>query len=381
MGPLAGMKIVELAGIGPAPMCCMLLADLGADIIRVERLEPSGLGVPIPAKEKLLHRSRPAVAVDLKHRDGTALILRLVEKADALIEGFRPGVTERLGLGPETCLARNPRLVYGRMTGWGQTGPLAQTAGHDLDYIALAGVLHSIGRVGQKPTPPQNLVGDFGGGALYLAMGVLAALHETGRSGKGQVVDAAMVEGAASLMMMFWGMFAGGQFTLNRGTNILDSGAHFYEVYECADGKFLAVAAIEEKFYAELLRRLELDPADLPAQLDRARWPEAKEKLAARFKTRSRDEWAAIFAGGDACVAPVLSLAEAPEHPHAKARGSFVSVDGIVQPAPAPRFSRTPSGVPKPPEEPGPGGIEALGRWGVARATIEALQDARVVGR
>jgi alpha-methylacyl-CoA racemase len=377
MGPLEGIRIVEFAGIGPAPMCAMLLADLGANIVRIDRLEPSGLGVQSPEKYKLLHRSRPAVAIDLKHKDGIALALRLTAKADALIEGFRPGVMERLGLGPEPCLAANPRLVYGRMTGWGQTGPLAPTAGHDLDYIALAGVLHAIGRDGQKPTPPLNLVGDFGGGALYLAMGLLAALLETSRSGKGQVVDAAMVEGAASLLMPFFGLHAAGQMTLERGTNMLDSGAHFYETYECADGQFVAVAAIEPKFYAELLARLELAPDALPKQGDRARWPEGKAKLAAKFKTKSRDEWVRLFDGADACVAPVLSLAEAPRHPHAVARSSFVSVDGVVQPVPAPRFSRTENETPT---APAPPNADVLRDWGIAADEIKILRAGRIVG-
>ncbi|HEX4111277.1 MAG TPA: CaiB/BaiF CoA-transferase family protein [Stellaceae bacterium] len=377
MGPLAGFKIVEFAGIGPAPMCAMLLADLGAEVIRIDRLEASGLGVPSPERFKLLHRSRPSVAIDLKQEAGVALALRLAAKADALIEGFRPGVMERLGLGPEPCLKANPRLVYGRMTGWGQTGPLAPTAGHDLDYIALSGALHAIGRHGQKPTPPLNLIGDFGGGALYLAMGILAALLETGRSGKGQVVDAAMVEGAASLMTTFYGLYAGKQITLERGANFLDSGAHFYEVYECADGQFIAVAAIEPKFYAELLQRLEIDPATLPRQSDRAHWAEAKAALAAKFKTKNRDEWTSLFEGGDACVAPVLSLAEAPHHPQAVARDSFVSVDGVVQPAPAPRFSRTPSGPPTAPRAPD---AAALHGWGIAAAEIERLRRGGIVG-
>jgi alpha-methylacyl-CoA racemase len=377
MGPLTGFRIVEFAGIGPAPMCCMLLADLGADIIRIDRLEPSGLGVPAPEKYKLLHRSRPAVAVDLKHARGVALALRLARAADALVEGFRPGVMERLGLGPDRCLTVNPRLVYGRMTGWGQTGPLAAIAGHDLDYIALAGVLHAIGRDGEKPTPPLNLVGDFGGGALFLAMGLLAALLETSRSGTGQIVDAAMVEGAAALMTPFFGLYAAGQMKLKRGTNTLDSGAFFYETYQCADGEHLAVAAIEPKFYAELLARMGLDPAALPRQDERVRWPEGKAKLAAKFKTKSRDEWLRLFEDSDACVAPVLSLADAPRHPHALARGSFVSVDGVTQPAPAPRFSRTENASPTAPKPPM---AAALVNWGLDVAEIETLRADGIVG-
>jgi alpha-methylacyl-CoA racemase len=377
MGPLSGFRIVEFAGIGPAPMCCMLLADLGADIIRIDRLEPSGLGVPAPEKYKLLHRSRPAVAIDLKQERGVALALRLIQESDALVEGFRPGVMERLGLGPDHCLAVNPRLIYGRMTGWGQEGPLASIAGHDLDYIALAGVLHAIGRDGQKPTPPLNLVGDFGGGALFLAMGLLAALLETSRSGKGQVVDAAMVEGAAALMTPFFGLYAAGQMKLERGINTLDSGAFFYETYQCADGEYLAVAAIEPKFYAELVARLELDPAALPRQDDRARWPEGKAKLAAKFKTKSRNEWLRLFEGSDACVAPVLSLADAPRHPHALARRSFVPVDGVMQPVAAPRFSRTENATPTAPQPPT---AAALRNWGLDLAEIETLRADGVVG-
>ena len=335
MGPLAGIKIVELTGIGPGPMCAMLLADLGATVLRIDRPEPSDLGVPRPLRYDLLLRGRKCLAVDLKHPDGKALALRLIEHADALIEGFRPGVTERLGLGPEDCLARNPRLVYGRVTGWGQEGPLAQAAGHDLNYIALAGAAHAFGRHGQPPTPPLNLIGDFGGGALYLAFGVVCGILEAQRSGRGQIVDAAMVDGAASLMTAFFGMMAAGLGSHERGTNILDTGAHFYEVYECADGRWISVAAIEGKFYAELLRRLDIDAATLPQQMDREYWPEAKARLAALFKTRTRDEWCALLEGTDACFAPVLTTDEAPHHPHNAMRRTYVEIDGIVQPAPA----------------------------------------------
>jgi len=350
MGPLAGIKIVELTGIGPEPMCAMLLADLGATVLRIDRPEPSDLGVPRPLRYDLLLRGRKCLAVDLKHPTGKALALRLVERADALIEGFRPGVTERLGLGPADCLARNPRLVYGRVTGWGQQGPLAQAAGHDLNYIALAGAAHAFGRRGQPPTPPLNLIGDFGGGALYLAFGVVCGILEAQRSGRGQVVDAAMVDGAASLMTAFFGMMAAGLGSHERGTNILDTGAHFYEVYECADGRWISVAAIEGKFYAELLRRLDIDPATLPAQMDREHWPAAKSQLAALFKTRTHEEWCGLLEGTDACFAPVLTTDEAPEHPHNKARRTYVEIDGIVQPGPAPRFSRTVPDLPIPPQ-------------------------------
>ncbi|HEX6841713.1 MAG TPA: CaiB/BaiF CoA-transferase family protein [Stellaceae bacterium] len=380
MGPLTGFKIVEMAGIGPAPMCAMLLADLGATVLRIDRQQPSGLGLPGDARFSVMNRSRHAIAVDLKHPEGVALVLRLVGAADALIEGFRPGVMERLGLGPEACLARNPKLVYGRMTGWGQTGPLAEAAGHDLNYIALAGVLHSIGRAGQPPTPPLNLVGDFGGGALYLAFGLACGLLEAQRSGKGQVVDAAMIDGAASLMTMFYALHAAGSFTAARGENALDSGAFFYDVYECADGKYVSVAPIEDKFLAELLRRMEIDPAEMPPKMDRKRWPEAKAKLAARFKRKTRDEWCRLLEGSDTCFAPVLSLAEAPSHPHNLARQSFVDLDGIVQPAPAPRFSRTPAGRPTPPEIPGERGVASLAQWGLPPAEIAALKRSGALG-
>jgi alpha-methylacyl-CoA racemase len=374
MGPLAGLKIVEMAGIGPAPMCAMLLADLGATVLRVDRQQPSGLGLPNETRFSVLHRSRHAIAVDLKRQEGVALVLRLAGEADALIEGFRPGVMERLGLGPEPCLARNPRLVYGRMTGWGQDGPLAQAAGHDLNYIALAGVAHAIGRAGAPPTPPLNLIGDFGGGALYLALGVACGIIEAQRSGKGQVVDAAMVDGAASLASMFWGLRAAGHLSLTRGENVLDSGAFFYDVYECKDGKYVSLAAIEDKFLAEFLRRMEIDPREMPAKMDKKRWPEAKAKLAERFKTRTRDEWCRILEGSDACFAPVLSMDEAPLHPHNLARGTFVEVDGIVQPRPAPRFSRTPSAAPTPPEAPGERGNASLAQWGLKPSEIDVLK-------
>jgi alpha-methylacyl-CoA racemase len=374
MGPLQGLKIVEMAGIGPAPMCAMLLADLGATVLRVDRQQPSGLGVPSATRFSVTHRSRHAIAVDLKRPEGVELVLRLAASADALIEGFRPGVMERLGLGPEPCLKRNPRLVYGRMTGWGQEGPLAEAAGHDLNYIALAGVLHAIGRAGAPPTPPLNLVGDFGGGALYLALGVACGVIEAQRSGKGQVVDAAMVDGAASLAAMFFGLRAAGHMSLTRGENLLDSGAFFYDVYECEDGKYVALACIEDKFLAEFLERMEIDPRELPAKLDRSRWIEAKALIARRFKTRPREHWCRLLEGTDACFAPVLSMDEAPLHPHNLARGTFVEVDGIVQPAPAPRFSRTPSAPPSPPEAPGERGNASLAQWGFKADEIVALK-------
>ena len=384
-GPLDGVRVVELAGLGPCPMCGMLLAELGADVLRIERLGPSGLGFDLPPEADLLHRSRPAVAVDLKQPAGIDLVLALVERADVLIEGFRPGVTERLGLGPEPCARRNPRLVYGRVTGWGQSGPLAGTAGHDLNYIALTGALHAIGRAGQPPVPPLNLVGDFGGGALYLAVGVLAALVEARRSGRGQVVDAAMVDGAASLMTAAYALRAAGLADDRRGTNVLDGGAHYYDVYETRDGRHLAVAAIEPKFYAELLRRLGLDPGALP-QAPRQDWPAHKTELAAVFRTRTRDEWMAAFDRSDACVAPVLDMDEAPRHPHNRARETFVQRAGRWQPNAAPRFSRTPTGIRSDPAPAGPEPRETLGAWGIGdgtgdrRVDVDAMIGAGVVG-
>ncbi len=351
MGPLHGIKVVELAGIGPSPMACMLLADLGADVVRIDRTEAADLGVQRPAKYNLMLRNRRLVALDLKRPEAVAQVLDLVEQADVLVEGFRPGVTERLGLGPDVCLARNPRLVYGRMTGWGQDGPLAQAAGHDLNYVALTGVINAIGRAGQPPSIPLMLAGDMGGGALYLALGVLAALLEARTSGRGQVVDAAIVDGAASLATAVWGLHAAGLWENRRGSNVLDSGAPYYDVYECSDGEWISIGPIEARFYAQLLQKLELDPAQLGEQNDRASWPRAKVQIAQRFRTRSRDQWCALLEGTDVCFAPVLSFAEAPEHVHLKARGTFVEVDGVVQPAPAPRFGRTVPPLPRAPRE------------------------------
>jgi alpha-methylacyl-CoA racemase len=336
-------------------MCAMLLADLGATVLRIDRPGPSDLGLQRDPRTDLLLRGRPAIALDLKSPQGKALALRLVERADALIEGFRPGVMERLGLGPEECLRRNPRLVYGRVTGWGQDGPLAHAAGHDINYISLVGALHAFGRQGQPPTPPLNLLGDFAGGALYLAFGVVCGILEAQRSGQGQVIDAAMVDGVASLMTAFHGMLAAGLATHQRGTNHLDTGSYFYNVYECADGRWISVAPIEAKFYAELLRRLDIDPVTLPPQMDRASWPDAQARLAALFKTGTRDEWCALLEGTDACFAPVLTTDEAARHPHNAARGTYVEIDGIVQPAPAPRFSRSVPDLPTPPQPPSRG--------------------------
>jgi alpha-methylacyl-CoA racemase len=376
VGPLAGIKIVELAGIGPGPMCAMLLADMGATVLRIDRPGGSDLGLARPLRYDLLLRGRYSVAVDLKSVEGKALALRLVERADGLIEGFRPGVTERLGLGPDDCLARNPRLVYGRVTGWGQDGPLAQAAGHDINYISLAGALHAFGRRGQPPTPPLNLLGDFAGGSLYLAFGLVCGILEARRSGQGQIVDAAMIDGAASLMTAAVGAVAAGLSTHERGTNHLDTGAHFYNVYECADGGWISVAPIEGKFYAELLRRLDIDPATMPPQMDRAGWPEAQTRFAELFKTRTRDQWCALLEGTDACFAPVLTTDEASDHPHNAARGIYVEIDGVVQPAPTPRFSRTVPDPPIPPQPTSPEQAEAaLAAW-LDPAEIAALKAA-----
>ncbi|HTO53005.1 MAG TPA: CaiB/BaiF CoA-transferase family protein [Myxococcota bacterium] len=372
MGPLSGLRIVEIAGIGPGPYCAMVLSDMGAEVLRVERPAKTPPG---DARFDLLSRGRRCITLDLKKPAGVAAVLRLVERADALLEGFRPGVMERLGLGPDVCLARNPRLVYGRMTGFGQSGPLAQAAGHDINYIALAGALDPIGRRGAPPTPPLNLVGDFGGGGLLLAFGVTCALLERQRSGKGQVVDAAMVDGAAALMTVFHGAQQAGWWQEQRGTNMLDSGSHFYDTYETSDGKFVAIGAIEPQFYAELLKRVGLDADALPAQLDRTRWPEAKESLARLFKTKTRDEWCAVLEGTDACFAPVLSMSEARRHPHNLARQAFVEVAGVAQPRPAPRFSRTDSGVQRPPARVGEHTEEALRDWGFSADEIRSLSS------
>ncbi len=378
MGPLHGLKVIELASIGPGPMAAMLLADMGATVLRVDRKEPAELGVPRPQKFDLLLRNRRSVPVDLKDPAAIAFVLGLVASSDVLIEGFRPGVTERLGLGPDVCLERNPRLVYGRMTGWGQEGPMANAVGHDINYIALTGALHAIGRAGQPPAVPLNFVGDFGGGTLYLVMGILAALHEAKTSGKGQVVDAAMVDGVASLMTQPYGTFAAGMMTNERGTNVTDSGAPFYDVYECSDGKWLSIGAVERKFYATVLRILELEPL-LADQWKREDWPAAKEQIARKIRLRSRDEWAAVFEGTESCVAPVLSIDEAPQHPHLRARETYVEVDGVTQPAPAPRFSRSSAPTPQPfrpwkREEAG----DILGPW-LDESQLAAARSAGVI--
>jgi crotonobetainyl-CoA:carnitine CoA-transferase CaiB-like acyl-CoA transferase len=378
-GPLARLKIVELAGLGPAPMCAMLFADLGATVLRIERKAPVDLGLRRPRKYDLLLRSRPAIAVDLKMRQGVDLVLKLVAQADALIEGFRPGVMERLGLGPEVCFERNPRLVYGRVTGWGQTGPLAQAAGHDLNYVALTGAINAMGRRGEAPAIPLSMIGDFGGGALYLAFGVLAAIIEARASGKGQAVDAAMVDGVTSLQTTFIGMHAAGLWRDERGTNATDSGSHFYQVYECADGLWVSVAALEGRFHAELLERIGVEPAAIGDQMNPASWPRAKEILAARFKTKTRAEWCALLEGTDACFAPVLSWRDAPSHPHLRERETFVDVQGVVQPAPAPRFSHSGQSVPTLPENVTRAGTRAALEAWLDPAEIDALCAAGTV--
>ena len=377
MGPLHGLRVIELAGIGPGPMCAMLLADLGADVVRIDRLEPSGLGLAMDPKFDVTSRNRRSVALGLKTPAGVATALRLIDRADVLIEGFRPGVAERLGLGPQDCQARNPGLVYGRMTGFGQTGPLAMAAGHDLNYIALSGALHAIGSAGAKPVPPLNLVGDYGGGALYLAFGILAALFERQRSGLGQVVDAAMVDGAASLMSIFYGLQAGGQWDeRQRGANLLDGGAPFYDTYETADGRFVAVAALEPKFFAELARRVGLDERFVKRQYDRRLWPEMRQALAEALRQRTRDAWCNELEGSDACFAPVLSMSEAPHHAHALARGAFVEVGGVVQPSAAPRFDRCPPAPPRPAPKLGEHSAEVLAEAGLTPEDIAALRAA-----
>ena len=379
MGPLGGYRVIELAGIGPGPLCAMLLSDMGAEVVRVERIEPSGLGLPKAPKFDLLNRGRRSVAIDLRKKEGAETLLRLVEKADALIEGFRPGVTERLGIGPAECFAHNPKLVYGRMTGWGQEGPLAHAAGHDINYISLVGALHSIGRAGEAPVPPLNLVGDYGGGGLYLAFGIVCGLLEASKSGRGQVVDSAMVDGAASLMTMFYGLRAMGIWTDRRGENLLDGGAHFYDVYQTADDQYISVGSIEPKFYAELLRLTGLEGKSLPGQLDRTQWPKMREVLRAVFRTKTRDEWCAIMEGTDVCFAPVLSMEEAPKHPHNKARGTFVEIAGVIQPGPAPRFSRTKAEIQGPPAQPGQHTDAVLSDWGFTAEEIASLHAARIV--
>jgi len=375
-GPLTGIRVVELGGIGPGPYACMLLAELGAEVVRVDR--PGGASSLAPADQEALHRSRPNVAVDLKNADGRAVVLRLAESADVLVEGLRPGVTERLGLGPDDCLARNPRLIYARMTGWGQTGPWAQTAGHDINYLSLTGALHAIGTA-EEPIPPLNIGADFGGGSMFLVVGVLAALLERAGSGRGQVVDAAMVDGASSLITMMYGMLNTGRWVDRRRANLLDGGAPFYTTYRCADGRHVAVGAIEPQFFARFLEGLGL-AGQLPGgQLDEEHWPAQRRLIAERFGSRDRDEWAQVFAGTDACVTPVLGLTEAATHPHMAARGTFVDVGGGLQPGPAPRFSRTPGAVRSGPRQVGEDTAEALTAWGFSAEEFAKLLETGAV--
>ncbi len=375
MGPLSQLKVVEFAGIGPGPFCAMLLADMGADVLRIDRAGGASLPIALDPSKDVLNRGRRSVLIDLKNPQGLEAVLLLCEQADILIEGYRPGVMERLGLGPEACLRRNPKLVYGRMTGFGQDGPLAKRAGHDITYIATSGVLHMIGRRGELPVAPPGLVGDMGGGAMLLAFGVLCALIEALRSGSGQVVDAAMVDGSSLLAAGLYGLSAMGLFDADRwGVNMGDTGSHFYEVYETRDGKLIAVGALEPQFYAQLLEGLGLRAEELPAQMDSAAWPEMKLRFAALFRTKTRSEWEAVFDGKDACVAAVLSPREAAAGGHMKARRAFSEAFGVVQPAPAPRFSRTPGAISRPPPAPGQHTEEALADWGFAQERIEALR-------
>ena len=372
MGPLAGVKVIEIAGIGPGPFCGMMLADMGAEVIRIDRAG-GGLGGAIP--NDVLNRGRRSVAVNLKSPEGVEVVLRLCEKADIIFEGFRPGVAERLGIGPDACLARNPKIVYGRMTGWGQDGPMANAAGHDINYISLTGALHGIGRKGERPVPPLNLVGDFGGGAMYLAFGLMCALIESQKSGKGQVVDAAMVDGAASLMSMFWTFSNMGMHVDDRESNMLDGATHFYDTYETKDGKYISLGSIEPQFYRLLIEKAELDPKTFAPQMVNAKWPELKAELTEVFKGKTRDEWCEIMEGTDVCFAPVLSLKEAPEHPHMKARKTFVELDGFTQPAPAPRFSRTVPTLTTSGRKAGEDTVEVLTKFGFGSDEIETLKE------
>jgi len=380
MGPLKGITVIELAGIGPGPFCAMMLADMGANVIRIDRSGGVRGGDPAEPPRDALTRNRRSIGIDLKNPDGVEAVLRLVESADAIMEGFRPGVTERLGIGPEDCLARNPAIVYGRMTGWGQDGPYAQAAGHDINYIALAGALEPIGRRGEAPVPPLNLVGDFGGGGMYLAFGLVCAMLESKASGEGQVVDVAMVDGAASLMNMFWSMKAAGMWNDERGTNLLDTGSHFYDVYQCSDGEYISIGSIEPQFYAELLELSGLgQDDDLPRQMDRSQWPAMKERVAEIFASKTRDEWSAIMEHSDVCFAPVLSMDEATQHPHNVERGTFVEAFGMTQAAPAPRFSRTAPTLDRPAPHPGQHTDEVLGEFGLDSDEIDKLRQTGAV--
>ncbi len=377
MGPLSGLKVIELQGIGPGPFCGMMLADMGADVVRIDRASSVGQA---PRGIDILARGRKSIAVDLKNPDGVEAVLKLIDQADALIEGFRPGVTERLGIGPDVCLERNPRLVYGRMTGWGQTGELASAAGHDINYISLTGALHAIGEKGGKPVPPLNLVGDFGGGGMLLAFGIAAALVERGTSGKGQVVDAAMTDGSALLMNGVFGMMNTEHWVHERGSNMLDSGAHFYGTYETKDAKFISIGSIEPQFYALLLQKSGLDAIeDLPRQMERGQWPAVQSQLTEIFKTKTRDEWDEIMLGTDICYAPILDFNDAINHPHNQSRDTFVTVDGIHQAAPAPRFSRTPPETPPSAVLPGAQTDDVLSQFGFDDGEIAVLRDSGAV--
>ncbi len=378
-GPLTGVKIIEIAGIGPGPFCAMLLSDLGADILRIDRAGSVRDSFPDQPSGDLLNRGRRSLGVDLKSADGIEAVLKLVEAADVIMEGFRPGVMERLGLGPDVCAARNPRLVYARMTGWGQEGPIAHSAGHDINYIALSGALAHIGRAGEKPLPPLNLVGDFGGGGMVQALGIVSALVERGSSGQGQVIDTAMVDGASTLMAMFHSFINAGAWNLDRGTNLLDTGAHFYDTYECSDANYISLGSIEPQFYAELIKLSGLEGEDLPAQMDRGGWGAMKERLTAIFLTKTRTEWCEIMEGTDVCFAPVLTIPEAYEHPHNVARGTFVEVAGVKQPAPSPRFSRSSCEIQCPPPHPGQNTDEGLAAWGFSSEEIQKLRDAKAI--
>jgi alpha-methylacyl-CoA racemase len=381
-GPLAGIRVIEMVGLGPCPFAAMMLADMGAEVIRIDRKAVPGAPNPFPmlgTKYDVMARGRRSIALDLKQPAARAVVLRLVEQSDVVLEGFRPGVMERLGLGPDACQARNPTLVYGRITGWGQQGPLAQAAGHDINYIALTGMLHAMGRADAPPAPPLNLVGDFGGGAMMLAFGVVCAVLEASRSGKGQVVDAAMTDGTALLGAMMYGFRAHGSWCDQRGANMLDGGANYYDTYACADGKFISIGAIEPQFYGLLLKLAEIDDPAFGAQMDARQWPALTEKLAAVFGARSRDEWCRLLEGSDVCFAPVLDMAEAPQHPHNVARGTFVHVDGVTQPAPAPRFSRTAPEIGSAPAQPGEHSAAVLGEWGWSVAEIAALAAQGVI--
>lgn len=380
-GPLTGLRVIEMVGIGPCPFAAMMLADMGADVIRIDRKPDPAAPNPYPSlgtKHDVMARGRRTLALDLKHPRARQLLLDLVVQADALVEGFRPGVMERLGLGPDVCHDRNPRLVYGRVTGWGQTGPLAQAAGHDLNYVALSGMLHAMGDADRPPSPPLNLVGDFGGGGMMLAFGVVCAMLEAKTSGRGQVVDAAMTDGAALLGAMMYGLRAHGSWAAARGANLLDGGAPFYATYACADGKFIAVGAIEPQFYARLLALTGASDPAFARQWDQGRWPALKDRFAALFATRTRDAWCALLEGTDACFAPVLDMDEAPHHPHNAARHTFVDVDGVAQPAPAPRFSRTP-GAARPVVPPGQDGAAILADWGWSQDAIATLRRDNIV--